>query len=45
MKNKISLEVALAEAENPASLKLKLNQNNASPVEMLKAEEEKRSQF
>jgi twitching motility protein PilU len=45
MKNKISLETALAEAENPASLRLKLSQNNRSPIEMLKAQQERKDQF
>jgi twitching motility protein PilU len=45
MRRKISLETALAECENPSAFKLKMNQNNASPIEMMKQEQEKKDQF
>jgi twitching motility protein PilU len=44
VKNKISLETALSEAENPASLKLKISQNNHSPIDMIK-QQGKKDQF
>ncbi len=42
---KISLDTALTEADNPSALKLKINQSDLTPIELVRAHKDNKEQF
>lgn len=44
-RGKISMDVAITEADNPSALKLRIHQGNLAPVEMIRSKEDRENQF